>query len=121
MLNQSTGCCCSLSRNFYRFIGWFWKSQAYIGWLWWTKVKSKCTGVLDRKNENLWESLRGSMVNGALGSSLKYSMYSLGRILKAPSARPKAKNPRVFGLWPGLGCGLGFAFRKSLGDLQSSP
>ena len=70
------------------------------------------------------------MVNGALGRSLEYSMYSLGRILKTPSefskgeplatssARPKAKNPaapRVFGLWSGLGCGLGFAFRKSLG------
>ena len=26
----------------------------------------------------------GIMVNGALGRSLEYSMYSLGRILKAP-------------------------------------
>ena len=57
------------------------------------------------------------MVNGALGRSLEYSMYSLGRILKAPSG-PAA--PRVFGLWSGLGCGLGFAFRKSLGGLQYS-
>ena len=28
-------------------------------------------------------------------------------------SRPAA--PRIFGLWSGLGCGLGFAFRKSLG------
>jgi hypothetical protein len=40
--------------------------------------------VLGKKNENLWESLGGIMVNGALGRSLEYSMYSLGRILKAP-------------------------------------
>ena len=55
------------------------------------------------------------MVNGALERSLKYSMYSLGRILMAPSkfskgkplatssARPKAKNPwglQPLGFWP---------------------
>ena len=73
------------------------------------------------------------MVNGALGRSLEYSMYSLGRILKAPfriflsrtlghilgqtkSQKPSGPAaPRVFGLWSGLGCGLRFAFRKSLG------
>ena len=37
--------------------------------------------------------------------------------LKADRTGPKAKNPapRVFGVWSGLGCGLGFAFRKFLG------
>ena len=77
-------------------------------------------------------SLGGIMVNGALGRSLEYSMYSLGRILKAPFGiferrilghilgQTKGQNPsgpttpRVFGLWSGLGCGLGIAFRKSL-------
>ena len=61
------------------------------------------------------------MGNGALGRSHEYSMYSLGRILKAPFGkplatsltRPLAKSPRVFGLWSWLGCGLGFAFKKS--------
>ena len=49
------------------------------------------------------------------------SEFSKGEPLATSSARPKAKNPwglwplRVFGLWSGLGCGLGFAFRKSLG------
>ena len=73
------------------------------------------------------------MVNGALGRSLEYSMYSLGRILKAPFrifsrrtlghilGQPKDQKPlgpaapRVFGLLSGLGCGHGFAFWKSLG------
>ena len=73
------------------------------------------------------------MVNGALGRSLEYSMYSLWKniegplrnFLKAnlqphprPDQRPRtlgACGPQVFGLWSGLGCGLGYAFRKSLG------
>ena len=72
------------------------------------------------------------MVNGALGRSLEYSMYSLRRILKAPfgiflrrtlghiPGQTKGQKPlgpiapRVFGLWSALLCGLGFAFRKSL-------
>ena len=36
------------------------------------------------------------MVNGALGSSLEYSVYSLGRILKAPFGRNFLKAIR----WP---------------------
>ena len=40
--------------------------------------------ALGKKNENLWESLGGIIVNGALERSLEYSMYSLVRILKAP-------------------------------------
>ena len=79
------------------------------------------------------------MVNEALGRSLEYSMYSLGRILKAPSefskgeplatssARQKAKNPRglrplgflAFGLALDLASGL--PLENPLGDLQSSP
>ena len=73
------------------------------------------------------------MVNGALGRSLDYSMYSLGRILKGPlgiflrrtrghiqgqtkGQKPKGPQaPRVFGLWSGRGCGQGFAFRKFRG------
>ena len=35
--------------------------------------------------------------------------YSKGQKPSGPAA------PRVFGLWSGLGCGLGLAFRKSLG------
>ena len=56
-------------------------------------------------------------------------MYSLGRRLKVPHGILKRRTraniqgqkhegpqaPRVFGLWSGLGCGLGYAFRKSLG------
>ena len=64
------------------------------------------TGALGKMYENLWESLEGIMVNGSLGRSLEYLIYSLGRILKAPlgfskgkplatsSAGPKAINPR---------------------------
>ena len=37
------------------------------------------------------ESLRGIMVNGALGRSLEYSMYSLKRILKAPFGQTKGQ------------------------------
>ena len=37
-----------------------------------------------RKNDNLWKSLGGIMVNGALGRFLEYSMESLVSILKAP-------------------------------------
>ena len=81
------------------------------------------------------------MVNGALGRSLEYPMYSLGRILKAlgPSAlwdflnanpwpyhRPdqrsetlRACGPSVFGLWSGLGCGLGFALKIPCGTFTS--
>ena len=79
------------------------------------------------------------MVNGALGRSLEYSMYSLGRILKAPFkiflrptlghilARPKAKNPwglrplwfLAFGL--ALDVASGSPSENPLGDLQSSP
>ena len=79
------------------------------------------------------------MVNGALGRSLEYSMYSLGRILKAPFgfskgqplatslARQKAKNPRglrplgflAFGL--ALDVASGSPLENPLGDLQSSP
>ena len=73
------------------------------------------------------------MVNGALGRSLEYSMYSLGKLLKASFGifwrwtlghilgQTKAQKPlgpaapQVFGLMSVLGCGLGFAFRKSLG------
>ena len=52
-------------------------------------------GVLGKKNEHLWESLEGIMVNGALGRSLEYSMYSLGTILKAPFGIVLRQNP-----WP---------------------
>ena len=73
------------------------------------------------------------MLNGALGRSLEYSMYSLGKLLKASFGifwrwtlghilgQTKAQKPlgpaapQVFGLMSVLGCGLGFAFRKSLG------
>ena len=73
------------------------------------------TSASGKKNENLWESLRGIMVNGALWKSLKYSMYSLGRILKAPFRifyRPtlghilgqtegqKPSGPAAPGFWP---------------------
>ena len=68
-----------------------------------------------------------------LGRFLEYSIESLGRILKAPlgiffwqtlgrilgqtlGQKPSGPAaPRVFGLGSGLGCGLGFAFRKPLG------
>ena len=68
------------------------------------------------------------MVNGALRRSLEYSMYSLGRLLKASFGifkrqtlghilgQTQAKKPlgpaasQLFGLWSGLR----FAFRKSL-------
>ena len=46
--------------------------------------KVQYESALGIKNKNLWESLGGIIVNGALGLSLEYSMYSLGRILKAP-------------------------------------
>ena len=68
-----------------------------------------------------------------LGRSLEYSMEShwsilkvllgiffwhtlgciLGQTLSQKPSGPVA--PRVFGRGSGLGCGLGFAFRKSLG------
>ena len=38
----------------------------------------------------------------------QYNISSKGKKPSGPAA------PRVFGLWSGLGCGLGFAFRKSL-------
>ena len=46
--------------------------------------------------------------------------FSKGKPLVASSVRPKAKipgpsAPRFFGLWSGLGCGLGLAFKKSIG------
>ena len=79
------------------------------------------------------------MVNGALGKSVEYSIYSFGRILKAPSefskgeplatswTRPKAKNTR--GLRPIWYLTFGLAFNVTwdlplenpLGDLESSP
>ena len=51
---------------------------------------------LVRKNENLLESLGGIMVNGAPGSFLEYSMYSLGRRLKASAAKPRGLRPLGF-------------------------
>ena len=47
-----------------------------------------------------------------LGRFLKYSMESLGSILKAPLEFSSGKP---------LACGLGFAFRKHLGDHQCTP
>ena len=52
--------------------------------------------ALVRKNENLLESLGGIMVNGAPGSFLEYSMYSLGRRLKASAAKPRGLRPLGF-------------------------
>ena len=42
-------------------IGAFW----IYCWLWWTKVKSHYTRAVVRKNDNLWKSLGGIVVNGA--------------------------------------------------------
>ena len=56
-----------------------------------------------------------------LGRFLEYSMESLESILKAPLGQTLGQKPlgpaapRVFGLGSGRGCGLGFAFGKSLG------
>jgi hypothetical protein len=56
--------------------------------------------MLGKKNENLWESLRGIMVNGALGRSLGYSMYSLGRLF---SSATKTMGDSNFPKRPALG------------------
>ena len=44
-------------------------------------------------------------------------MESLGSFPRVLNVLPREKiaAPRVFGLWSGLGCGLGLVFRKSLG------
>ena len=72
------------------------------------------------------------MVNGALGRSLEYPTYSLGRILKAPlgfskCGQTKGQKPLVpaapwvlaFGL--ALDVASGSPLENPLGDLQSSP
>ena len=81
----------------------------------------------------MWESLKGIMVNGALGRSLEYSMYSLGKILKAPFRIFKrrtlghilgqTKGQKPLGPWLGLALDVasGSPFENPLGDLQSSP
>jgi hypothetical protein len=74
--------------------------------------------VLGKKNKNLWESFGGIMMNGALGRSLEYSMYTLGRILKAPFQIFKRQS-EAFGLT--LDVAAGSPLENPLGDLQSSP
>ena len=73
---------------------------------------SVSTRLVGGKNDNLWESLDGFVVNGDPREVPRVLMESLGSILKAPSrfssGKPSAK-------------GLGFAFGKSFGSLQYTP
>ena len=102
--NTVNVCTCCYQHSPQHFLGSHWKTGLFVCF----HVSHYYTAMLGKKNENLWESLRGIMVNGALGRSLEYSMYSLGRILKAnpwphprPDQRPKtlgACGPS--GFWP---------------------
>ena len=73
---------------------------------------SVSTRLVGGKNDNLWESLDGFVVNGDPREVPRVLMESLGSILKAPSrfssGKPSAK-------------GLGFAFGKSFESLQYTP
>ena len=66
--------------------------------------------------DNLSKSRGGSQVNLCPRAVPRFlNLSHLGRSGSGSAA------PRVFGLWSGLGCGLGFAFGKSLGGPSIFP